>query len=328
MLLMYYIFLILPSLSMPATLVNGISFVDFFSEIDNGNWIKEDNNLFCLDHQCFYAKKHNLVHDVIADDESSTYLQITLQNNCRGSSCCYMGACTRYTGGQITSRPLYTYGSFRFLALAEVLTSGEGYAAQTCFGLVGSDQSGMSIQILVCVSALNPWEALVHYDHFGITHLHKHIRLPFNAGRVLATYRIDWYPRALRFYIQGKLVASITHTKSHESSRTDTPMYVKSLPDSPMFITVSIIPDDMEKPDPIHSKVTVRMHLYKVRYIKWEDRHKQDLFVQQESRASSVMFVLVIAFIACFAIGWMFQGQKRVGNDYTLLNDENTILNE
>ena len=133
------------------------------------------------------------------------------------------------------------------------------------------------------------------------------------------------YPSGIRFYIKGKLVGSIVKTKNqfHENE-----MYVKSLPDFPMFIVVSIIPDDMEQPDPIYSKVTVRMHLYKVRYIMWEDRHKQDLFVQQDSRASSIIFILIFASIGCLGVGWLFQEHKHMEDDYILLDDENTVVNE
>ena len=106
-------------LSIPTNIIAGVTFTDRFPR-RNDRWIEENNNLFCIGHQCFYAKKENLQYNSIADDlPHQTYVEITLRNNCIGPKCCYMDVCTKYIGGQITSRPLYNYGSYRFLALVE-----------------------------------------------------------------------------------------------------------------------------------------------------------------------------------------------------------------
>ena len=121
MICLYILFTLILCLNTAIEVSRVSEFVDTFSLFDAANWMQEHDVLSCLFNQCFYALVQKLDYlKVDVRGEPHSWLNIKLENTCKGQHCCHFDEfCTYYEGGQIMSRKSYLYGSFRFVAMAD-----------------------------------------------------------------------------------------------------------------------------------------------------------------------------------------------------------------
>ena len=99
----------------------GRSFIDTFSSEKKDIWVVEEK-LRCIFHECVYLSKENVDITSRKVIEGRDYfgfnkLYIHFRNDCNGPHCCKDNLCTHYSSGNVLSKDIYGYGSFRFHAL-------------------------------------------------------------------------------------------------------------------------------------------------------------------------------------------------------------------
>ena len=101
-----------------------VEFEDYFHKFDPEAWIYDDNRLNCIgSEQCIFTKRENIDYAISIpftkqDRFKRTYheLIISMKNDCTSKFCCDDLSCTKFTGGILSTRRLFRYGSFRFAA--------------------------------------------------------------------------------------------------------------------------------------------------------------------------------------------------------------------
>jgi len=250
---------------------DGEDFVDRFEGRRHDLWSKNHQTLQCIGIHCFLANSESITH-VHGDDDAEiglSYANFVMKNDCLEPACCFHindedKHCTQYTGGKLNSIKRYTYGSFRFLALSEGWTGNQNpdwvLSARYCFSLMTVDYRNNTkelVRISLCTytqysnTITIVWE---HGDRISTADVH----LKSNLGKTLGVMRIDWTKEAIKFYVRKQLIGTIDAK-------------YKYIPENPVRISISLIPDDMLHP-PANSTdlVQVNLHLYRVRYIKFK----------------------------------------------------------
>merc|ERR1719354_591607 len=138
--------------------------------------------------------------------------------------------------------------------------------------------------------------------------------MPFNVGKSLVIHRIDWTQSSVKWYVNGMVAVWI--------NEHDLP-----IPDLPLHIKVSLVPDNMSLPLPSDGKADFRLQLFRVRYMQYDTietstsprKDKTELYLKHHSTLStgdviliSAIIMTIIALISYFLYGW------KNGRDTTL----------
>jgi len=306
----------------------GEEFIDQFSSYDSSLWIQEDGRITCIEQHCSYMSKKNLQYSSISNNvPKGTFLEMTMKNDCNGKHCCIpKRGCTKYIGSQISSKILYHYGSFRFLAKIHLLgkMSEKIKTGRLCFSLEGKGYAEKSLLIAICIAVRGKFWAQLYFDYEGQLWA-KPVRLDFDASIDAAVYRIDFQKDYVTFWIKGVLVGAV---KSSE----------RNIPNEAVFMNVNLLPEaevnlragyqltsavyekDPEKPGLKEKAVELRAHVYRVRYVTWDGEH-QDLFVFGKPITLRFEFILlIIATFLSLIIFIFFMSKKNFPTQENMLN--------
>jgi len=279
---------------------DGEDFIDRFERRRHDLWLKNHQNLQCIGVHCFLSKSDKITH-VQEDDDSEiglSYANFVMKNDCLEPGCCFNmdgeeGHCTQYTGGKLTSVKKYTYGSFRFLALAEGWTGINDpnwiLSGRYCLSLTSVDKEKKLVRISLCTYTQYSNTVTIIWEH-GHEISTADVQLKSNLGKTLGVMRIDWTSEAIKFYVRKQKIGMIDAKK-------------KYVPKNPVHISISLIPDNMYHP-PANSSdlVEVNLHLYRVRYIKFKTPTEHtELFSKNNSEGANYNNTAVYRILA-FAI--------------------------
>jgi len=105
----------------------GENFVDSFESMNN-HWRLDGNKLYCMEvnlktnqrNKCVYKSENNtqIIISNIFNKHGGHHSELVFlfRNDCSGAHCCEDDYCTTISAGGITSKHMYTFGTFRFLA--------------------------------------------------------------------------------------------------------------------------------------------------------------------------------------------------------------------
>merc|ERR1719461_301331 len=188
----------------------GESFVDDFSYFEPTLWAKDDAHIMCghgADGPCVYGTQFNtrfIQFKAEADEPPKTELQLVMQPGCRRfglsqDECCENEKCVEYTGGQITSKNSYSYGSFYFVAepAENKLNSHAGvYGAWSCFSLIRNpyeSDGATQMEISICIPSQSNPHISILWSYGDVAH-HRVVRVGFNPSKQPIEYSIHWHP--------------------------------------------------------------------------------------------------------------------------------------
>lgn len=116
----------------------------------------------------------------------------------------------------------------------------------------------------------------------------------------LGIVRIDWTEDKIKFFVKGTLVG-IFYDRQGDY-----------IPDQPMHISISVIPDHMHSPLKNESIIYVNLNLYRARYIKWN--YKSELRKMERNQPSDnhiLIYLLLFSFIVFGGIIWIYRHYER-----------------
>jgi len=289
---------------------DGQEFVDNFRSFDTKRWVA-DHGMLCSDY-CIYLDKEYTRMDHEYRFQRSNVV-ISMKNTCVGAKCCADAVdresfCTPYTGGQLTSKHTYKYGSFIFTALVADIFSGEEKDACmtfSCFSLEADDSeggmlmTGMLMGISLCIPTCDPWSAQLSWQ-VGEDRDTLKVPLRFNAAKHLATYRIDWHPKAVKWFANGIEIGSIDANS------------MIPIPFKPMNIAVTLFP--LSQSESIPRVIDVRMHLFRLRYepMKTSENHTELLLRQHTTRNHFILICITLS-ISFTSLYLLFRSFRRFG---------------
>jgi len=314
----------------------GVDFTDRFDRFDDSQWIRDEDHLHCLGipsgptiGQCSSRREVNVeINHHVQENGKQTHseMSITMRNDCIGHECCIDGKCTPYTTGTVTSRRTYAYGSFRFFVRISDLSHSRKSGAHNGLACVSLENSGPTSvhgmqSISFCVIANDPSKARIMWKISDEIKLRK-ISLPMDVSKTAAFLRIDWAPKFIRWYVNGKEVASVTSVDNE-------------IPDKPLNIKMFVIPK-MDKPVLLDTdEVELQMNIFRCMYRKFDltsDNHTELLVHKRDgSKIPKIIFILciisLIAFLYHLAITHGFGSRcttKTTATGYYLLLDYET----
>lgn len=208
--------------------LRGSSFTDTFHDFYANRWEIKDGELLWEDSQCVYLSKKNC-HFRREVEGLSKYglVHIDFKNDCYGENCCENGEIgTPFTAGQLMSRAVYGWGSFRWGAVA---TSGEGAIdVLSCFTLKSHENSETPVKLSICVSSRDPYKVSTVMQ-IGQTTSIENFSLTFDASQQMAFYRIDYTSDRIKFMVDGQTLREVK------------PLEIK-IPLENLFILMTMIP--------------------------------------------------------------------------------------
>merc|ERR1719483_158662 len=309
-----------------------------------------ESGLTCLSGTggCVYMKEENVYHLVFQGNKKPRFfLQLVTSNDCKDRNVCCKAApktpfndkfaktCTQFTGALIYTRRNYGFGSFRFFSIAAHHRTGIGVnelhfgtlkladieEIWSCFILEGpSSRAEMSISM--CIMANDPFHAALSWENGGDQET-RHVRIPMDASREIAIYRIDWTKDHISWLINGNVIGKIY------ASETSYPM-------RPLHIKSTLFPQlDVEKEIPVDyfintKKIEVRMDLFRVTYIPQHLMNdKDELLVLGHFSSKHWTWIIAtgLLLLAIIAFILFFKTRRRVtcnevDSRYTLMNVE------
>jgi len=311
----------------------GVDFTDTFDSIDDSRWERDEDHLHCLGvpsgpiiGQCSSRRLKNVkINRRVQENGKQSYseLSITMRNDCEGHECCIDGKCTPYTTGMLTSTRTYAYGSFRFFTRISDLSDTKKSGAHNGLVCVSLENSGPTSlhglqSISFCVIANEPNKGKIMWKFSSEIKLRK-LSLPLDVSKTAAFLRIDWAPTFIRWYVNGKEVASVTSLDDR-------------IPDTPLNIKMFVVPK-MDRPVLLDTdEVELQMSIFRCMYRKFDlttDNHTELLV--EVSKIPKITFILciiaLIAFLYYLAITHGFGSRfntKTTATGYYLLLDYET----
>jgi len=308
--------------------IPGHSFLDTFEFFNSKFWSHQPGAMHCVGDMCLLTSDE-AIRVGKTPVSNVPFLQLTLRNNCNGNDCCYLdGDCTQWTGAQLTSMHSYLYGNFRFHAVpgheAKNIELTQEVDAFTCFSL-DSDDWGVNIGvdlipaigISICQATSDPWSVVIVWQN-GSERFNEQFRLTFNSAKRVTSYRIEWRPEKVSFWVANRLLKVV--------KKSD-----RKIPQKPLKIKIGIFPFDYTDKSlgkPTHP-VEIEMSLFRVLYHKLEvsDVNHTDLFITGNTNPYKfkILSIFVIS-TALFVLYFGFWDGKFKSslehNVYTTLNDD------
>jgi len=307
------------------------SFIEDFQTRRFDFW-RVGNFLRCLDsRQCVLLNGANIKQEVWYP-QARALMQFEFLNNCYDRKyCCQGKTCTDFTGAQLTTTKLFGYGSFRWRAyallhLSEKLEEANQVDVSSCFTLESDPKD--EVQISTCISSMEPSVAVTYLraGKYASTEYHK---LPFDARKELATYRIDYHGCYVKWIVNGEELRQV---------KADT----VDIPYTKLRIGMGIFPthDQNYKPITTLTRKEVRpriefwLRIFRVRFEEFPMADLQfddELMVLRKTNVSIQLVALVFLFtciILAFFLYLLFERCKPFfdindGHYYRLFQDSN-----
>jgi len=266
-------------------------------------WETLHNVLECPGLQCIYISMFKVKQNAYRSPFGNVQLQF--RNDCFGAECCKKKFCTPYTAGRLSSVQLYDYGSFRWRALATSTFSTPPKDSRyrdkflqtrktkilSCFYL--ESEPANVLKISICISNSDPFQAFTNIQ-IGALSFKEYAQLDLNVQLKTATYRIDYHPCRVDFYVDGNKIRNI-------------PATLIDIPYTKLKMKMGLFPAPGQK-RPIYDDLSdrlmyqVNMQVFRARYIEGRELSmniKEEPFTISEtstspSRIFSVCVILVM----------------------------------
>jgi len=280
----------------------GNNFVDNFKFHEYHTWQRDLGTRHCGEFgHCAYSLLTNVQYEkrpLPAEGvgklppESEDLMIIRMMNNCAFPQCCEVKErCTSYTSAHLSSREEYGFGSFEFLAKVALNPDGlkQGkHDALSCFALrktIEGAHDNLHMDVSMCFPS-NATNRAILSAQYGTNRYQEIVKLPYDAGRRVALYRIEWHVHAIEFFVNTHRLASVIRAEF--------------IPDMALKIQLMLVPRQplgkMNYKNPIEQE----LYIFLARFTKSAYNEKNELFVLKHQYYYSLKFWIAFLVVTIF----------------------------